>query len=634
MSLIGQKRMHFESFARIEVTLSRNDAIIKKSGVTREKLTYVHDNSNDEYRITVCDPISNKMLGYLFFFKKRGMLELCNFGSELPRQALNMGWTSKKQDDDLAGKHGKGLKLAASVMVREGHQTRLTASGFYWNFRCGANDECLCCYLTEVERKFLKSWSLRSNDLLASSPSTDVSVELGNVHGYPGKPIMETEFMDWLKVYLHFNRPDVYTETKCGTIIMERGFADKIYFKGLLGDATSAQGCFRCGYDFFKLEAGRHEKARESVQNRVLLEQTLADMWASAIQSRPVWVLDFYIDMLSSSYEWRDVSGIGKNMSRPTAVAIWDRLQEKITRRKLFYYRPRDEDEDVSFIIKFLDRQPERLQARIWLPLRKYGLIQTPSEYRENKLSKAQDAVVEKVKFPAAFKDFEDCRESEITTEKLVAQINTLKDQNRGLTQEQETMQAEYKELKQENEQLQQGKEESQTIKEELKQKEQQWQREKEELQANNKELQEEKQLLKTLNEQLQCVKHEGTNDHHRSPTLDDNTSAMEAMKQLVTEVKAAERAAKDETARVSDLLSAARNALKTAIEDKKKAENGEETMTKTVQRLLNKREPGSDDGAEDRRRGNSRGGLDEKEQRGEERAAKKVKVEEIIVLD
>jgi hypothetical protein len=347
--------MHSENFARIgefnafyepfnrNLTQSRNDAIVQKFGVSRGKLAYVHRDSEYKYTITVRHPTSNEMLGHLFFFKSSGLLELCNFGSRVPRKALNMGWTSKNQDDDLAGKHGEGLKLAALVMVREGHQTRLTASGFYWNFRWGAKEKkSLWCYLSKEKQSSLsegrKSRSRILNDLLSANPSKDGTVQVGNVNGGEVNPIKEPEFMDWLEVYLHFNRPTDCIETEYGTIIFQEEFADKIYYKGLLDNSSFAQGSFKCGYDFFTLKTGRD---RKGVQDQVLLERTLADMWASAIQKQPVPVLDLYIEMLTSINEWRDISGIAENISRPTAVAIWDRLQEKITCQRLFYYGPR-----------------------------------------------------------------------------------------------------------------------------------------------------------------------------------------------------------------------------------------------------------------------------------------------------
>jgi hypothetical protein len=362
MSLIGRKRMHSVNFARIgqyyhfddsstlELISSRTDAIIKKSGVSREKLAYVHNDSNDEYTITVHHPITNKMLGYLFFFKKRGMLELCNFGSTLVRQALNMGATSIK-DNNLAGKHGEGLKLAALVMVREGHQAKITASGFDWNFRWGANDTTsLWCYLSEVKRKrksFSEGWEvgqLRFTDAMTSNPSQDVTTQLGNIDGkIIGKPIKEVDFVGWLKVYLHFNRPTDYVEAGRGTIIFEEEFADKIYFRGSLNESISAKGRYRYGYDFctLDLDAGRD---RKSVQDQVQLERTLADMWASAIKRCRAGTLDHYIEMLNDFDRWSDVSGIAQHMSRPTAVAIWNRLQTKIAGQKLFYYGQKDAD--------------------------------------------------------------------------------------------------------------------------------------------------------------------------------------------------------------------------------------------------------------------------------------------------
>jgi hypothetical protein len=235
-------------------------------------------------------------------------------------------------------------------MVREGHQAKITASGFDWNFRWGANDmTCLWCYLSKVKRtwtSFREGWEsgpLNFTDAPTSNTLTDVSVQLGNVYGENGKPIKEAEFEDWLKVYLHFNRPTDYIETDCGTIIFQEEFADKIYFKGLLHESTSAQREFRYGYDFSKLQVGRDGK---DVQYLSLLEETLAEIWASAIKSHPKRkrILNLYIEMLANVNESRDVSWIAKNMSGSTAVAVWDKLQKRITRHKLFYYGPKDAD--------------------------------------------------------------------------------------------------------------------------------------------------------------------------------------------------------------------------------------------------------------------------------------------------
>jgi DNA repair exonuclease SbcCD ATPase subunit len=257
--------------------------------------------------------------------------------------------------------------------------------------------------------------------------------------------------------------------------------------------------------------------------------------------------------------------------------------------------------QDAAFIMKFLDRQPVLMPNTMWSPLRRYRLIQTPSEYRNDKFPNAQVAVEADTTYGKEHRD------SESIIEQLEAQINRLREQNRELIQQQ----AEQEELRQEKEQLRQ---------------------EKEDLQSNNEELQQSKELLQTINDQLR-LKHEDRDVHSRT-ALDDNTSEMKAMKKLVTEAKAAERVAQDKATQASELLRAARAEVKRAKEDKKKAENGEETMMKTLQRLLDKRKPTSDDDAENRRRGNLGGGGVETEHGEGERAAKRMKVEDVIVLD
>ncbi|KAJ8069437.1 hypothetical protein OCU04_003091 [Sclerotinia nivalis] len=107
------------------------DAMIQASGFSREELVYVRNNLTNEFRITVYNPQKTKVLGFLAFHRKRGMLELCNYGSDLPREVLDMGGTSKDMNDSMAGTHGEGFKLAALLMIRHGHQAKFTASGFY-----------------------------------------------------------------------------------------------------------------------------------------------------------------------------------------------------------------------------------------------------------------------------------------------------------------------------------------------------------------------------------------------------------------------------------------------------------------------------------------------------------------------
>jgi hypothetical protein len=76
-------------------------------------------------------PDTGELLGFVRYKEKDGMLELTNFKARLSRATLDLGVTSKREKDHLAGTHGEGFKIAALVMVREGYQARLETSSYY-----------------------------------------------------------------------------------------------------------------------------------------------------------------------------------------------------------------------------------------------------------------------------------------------------------------------------------------------------------------------------------------------------------------------------------------------------------------------------------------------------------------------
>ncbi|KAI9640186.1 hypothetical protein NHQ30_011423 [Ciborinia camelliae] len=373
------------------------DAMIQASGVSREELVYVRKNLANEFRITVHNPGKTKIFGFLAFHRKRGMLELCNYDSQLPREVLDMGGTSKDMNDTMAGTHGEGFKLAALLMVRHGHQAKFTASKFYWNFRWGVREtKTLWCFLSEVKRKPTQQ-KLNSQDLDASkfrvaNPSEDVSVRIGNVYGKKAKSITEDEVMEWLKVCLHFDRPKEAIHTEFGTLILQRSFKGKIYLKGLLLEKLSNHSHFQYGYDFSQGHIGRDRKGMEDPEQ---LEFLLAKIWERAVTHDTAKSLDIYIAMLlDDQNRCRDVSNISSLMTQPVAEAIWNRLQVQDAQRKKFYHGPKNADEDAAIIRSSLKKTPVFLPDRIWTPLRKYELVRTPLEYRKNIMCNAEIASI------------------------------------------------------------------------------------------------------------------------------------------------------------------------------------------------------------------------------------------------
>lgn len=82
--------------------------------------------AKDVYTIEARHPRTKRLLGFISW--ENGVLEFTNFGAQLSRSSLDMGKTTKRQKDDLAGIHGDGFKVASLVMVRKGYKVRYEAS--------------------------------------------------------------------------------------------------------------------------------------------------------------------------------------------------------------------------------------------------------------------------------------------------------------------------------------------------------------------------------------------------------------------------------------------------------------------------------------------------------------------------
>jgi hypothetical protein len=78
-------------------------------------------------------------------------VELTNFNTQLSRQSLDFGGTTRSYDENLAGTQGDGFKVGVLVMLKKGFQVRYEASKFYWGF-CfdGRRKNTLYCRLTKI----------------------------------------------------------------------------------------------------------------------------------------------------------------------------------------------------------------------------------------------------------------------------------------------------------------------------------------------------------------------------------------------------------------------------------------------------------------------------------------------------
>lgn len=81
---------------------------------------------------------SKEWLGYIRYKGRHGegTIDITNRSATLQPWHLDLGGTSKADDDDQAGAHGEGLKLALLVLMRgmQNHSVRCRSGGFNWKF--------------------------------------------------------------------------------------------------------------------------------------------------------------------------------------------------------------------------------------------------------------------------------------------------------------------------------------------------------------------------------------------------------------------------------------------------------------------------------------------------------------------
>jgi hypothetical protein len=333
----------------------------------------------DGIQILVYHPLglNRELLGYIWFKRKEGSVKITNFQAKLERRNLELGSSTKRGNNTMAGTHGEGLKLAALVLRREKRRVRITSSKYNWTFGFrGPTKSIFFCKLTPAPPTQLDAVNKILGNLKAD-PATDVSIVIDK--GRDGKEISEEEFRTWLRVSLDVERPKDPTdiiETPQGDLILDENYAGKMYLKGLL--LPSGGSTIKTQHAGYNLLRGQINRDRERLKNEDEESQTLMHIWEHAIETCGDKVLQRYISLLQENSDCVDVNRAERLISRRTALAIWERLKSQGVGK--FYYDREESNPDIDIIKKSLKRQPAPLSNKLWRILSKYGFIRKPRE--------------------------------------------------------------------------------------------------------------------------------------------------------------------------------------------------------------------------------------------------------------
>lgn len=208
-----------------------------------------------------------------------GTVVIHNAGGTLPREALLIGFSTKRNNAELIGKYGEGFKLGLLALVR---------SGFDVTIRNGRETWIPCL---ERSEKF-NSDVLKFKITQAQNDSDGLKIMVKGVSS-----------QDWetFQARFLFLAPTTNTvETQYGTILRNPQDRGKVYVKGIYVQHNDQLGA---GYNFSDADLDRDRRMVDSYD----LRYKASMIWRDAISSDPTLIDSMFDLLLDSSIDLKNI---------------------------------------------------------------------------------------------------------------------------------------------------------------------------------------------------------------------------------------------------------------------------------------------------------------------------------------
>lgn len=233
------------------------DAILERFQLDRLAFRPYFQDASDHYSVMVPDPgdtDGRRSLGFIKYDKKSKWVTLANAGTQLPIEALELGYTTKSGQDHLAGSHGEGLRLAALALSRDGYNLQVVTSQCLWWFEMrGPQESHLCCTVTSSHQSGIsKTDGTERMAELRFQSERDVAVLIGPGVTNQGRPVSPEEFLGWLQVSLDvrgLSYPSSVVETSEGDLLFDPHLHGRVYAHGVLLPGENWPPSFKLGYN-------------------------------------------------------------------------------------------------------------------------------------------------------------------------------------------------------------------------------------------------------------------------------------------------------------------------------------------------------------------------------------------------
>lgn len=222
---------------------------------------------------------------------RNGTLIVENKGGHIPREALLIGFSSKRGNPSLSGQFGEGLKLGTLALVRSGYEVVIHNRKEIWRPVIEASKDFNAQVLKFKIRKIQKDCG-------------GLLVEI--------KGISKEDWTAIRKNFLFLDPPENVVETSKGTIFLDPERVGCIYVRGIFVDRDPK---FKYGYDLKEADIDRDRR----MVDRHNLRWTLASILEEAATKDHGLFLTVY-GLMEMGAE--DVESIGYVASQETAEKV------------------------------------------------------------------------------------------------------------------------------------------------------------------------------------------------------------------------------------------------------------------------------------------------------------------------
>lgn len=344
------------------------DEILDTNGLGRDQIIFRITDAGDDFLALILPASRNEQvqsqepLGWIYFNKDLGVVEITNCNARLPRKVLDIGFSTKMGNVDAAGGFGEGLKAGALALCHYGYQVEIIATSFKWRFKIGntrARDEdgFYCCLTpfspTDANRLSRMRRAPKTQEgpqIPTAQSNTDVSVRIGDIYkgrgNTPGEKVTRQAFERFMKELLGLNNPTQLFGSPYGSVLLDDYLQGSIYVKGLLVKSGTRQVApghterkLKWGYNFSEARLNRDRNI--TCDGRQIAEKRakVIDAAINLGNDGSVQVLNDYIDILRDpESRYKDADGAEDFVPRRLARSMWDLLKAKALEQNLFYY--------------------------------------------------------------------------------------------------------------------------------------------------------------------------------------------------------------------------------------------------------------------------------------------------------